>query len=184
MSVERKTFVVLGRISFPALFEPNISTNEQGDVKKMYEAQLIIQKDEPSLAPLQEHLAAMLKDKFGAKPAPSVKRGLRDGSEKPNLAGMSDDVAFLTARSKNKPPVVDQKKVGITDPDKVFGGCWVKLAVTPFAFDQGMNKGLSFALDAVQFIREDEHFGSVVDPDALFGEEDVPGATASNTSGW
>jgi len=186
MAVERKSFVVRGRLSFPALFEPRINTNEKGDVTKMYEAQLIIRKDEPSLVALQAQCDALLKDKHGAKVPPNVKRGLRDGSEKPNIAGMSDDVVFCTAKTKHKPPVVNRLKVGITDPEEVYGGAWIKMSVTPYYFDAEMNKGVSFALDAIQKIGDDEHFGNVADPDQLFEEEEefVPGPTAGASSGW
>lgn len=184
--VDRKTFVVLGRLSFPSIFTPRINTNEDtGTTSQAYEAQLIVQKDEPSLSPLAEHCAALLKDKHGAKIPGNVKRGIREGSEKPDLAGMSDDVVFFTAKSKHKPPVVGPKKIGITDPDEVYGGAWVRLAVTPYYFDKGLNKGVSFSLEAVQKVGDAEHFGSVADPDALFAEEDfIPGPTAGASGGW
>ena len=180
MAVERKTFVVKGRLSFPSVFTPRTNINEKGEATQAYEAQLIVQKDEPSLAAMQEHCALLLKDKHGAKIPPNIKRGLRDGSEKPNIAGMSDDVVFFTAKSKHKPPVVDNRKVGLTDPELVYGGCWVKLAVSPYYFDQPMNKGVSFSLEAVQKIGDDEHFGNVADPDALFEEEEE----VAGSSGW
>ena len=175
MAVERKTFVVKGRISFPSIFTPRVNVNEKGETTQAYEAQLIVRKDEPSLAAMEAQCAALLKDKHGAKIPPNIKRGLRDGSEKPNIAGMSDEVVFFTAKSKHKPPVVDNRKVGITDPELVYGGAWVKLAVTPYYFDQPMNKGVSFSLEAVQKIGDDEHFASIADPDALFSEEEEVG---------
>ena len=44
----------------------------------------------------------------------------------------------------------------ITDPDEVYAGAIVRASVTSFSYDVSGNKGVSFALNNVQKIRDGE----------------------------
>jgi hypothetical protein len=177
MSEARKTYTTpTGRLSFPAVFHPEPALEEGKDPR--FAATLILDKSE-DLSQLQAMIDQVILDKWGKKPPAGLKRPIRDGAEKPDTAGLGDKVWFFAARSARKPPVVDAHKVGITDEEKVYGGCYARLNVTPFAFDKGLSKGVALALNAVQIIRDGEPFASVVDVDEVFGEVDEAAG-----SGW
>lgn len=166
-----------GRLSFPALWTPDVQVDEQGNTKKEYVATVLIPKTE-DISELKQAIDALLKEHCPKGVPAGVKRGIRDGAEKPHVAGYGDGVWFLTARSKNRPPVVDNMKQPIEDEARAFGGTWCKLSVTPFWYDKGMSKGVSFALNAVQILGGGEPFATVVDVDTAFDEEADEGAAA------
>ncbi len=174
MSEARKTYTTpTGRLSFPAVFHPEPAMEEGKEPQ--YCATLIVPKDE-DLTPLRMMIEQVIKDKWGSKPPAGLKRPIRDGAEKPDTAGLGEGTLFFSARSKRKPPVVDAHKVGITDEARVYGGCYARLNVTPYAFDKPLSKGVALALNAVQIIRDGEPFASVVDVDSVFDEVNEAGA--------
>ena len=179
MSEARKNYTsTIGRLSFPSVFRPEPAMEEGKDPQ--YCATLIVEKADPGdLDTLRAMVEALIKEKWGNKPPSGLKRPIRDGAEKPDVAGLGDKVWFFAARTKRKPPVVDAHKVGITDESKVYGGCYARLNVTPFIYDMPLSKGVGLALNAVQIIRDGEPFASVVDVDSVFDEVDEAAG-----SGW
>lgn len=70
--------------------------------------------------------------------------------------GFDEGWFFVKASTLNPPAVVDQNRQPIIDPSKIYAGCWCRFAVNVFAWDNAAGAGLSFGLEAVQLIREDE----------------------------
>ena len=48
----------------------------------------------------------------------------------------------------------------VTDPDRFYAGCWARASVRAHAYDTKGNKGVSFYLNNLQFVGDDEPLGS------------------------
>ncbi len=177
------TSVVTGecRISFPSLFEKT-PTQKNGD-KLKYQATCVI----PNGADMSIYRKAM--DAALAKKGWTYATLNADLPIKPvdpaKFPGCEGGYTFRT-RSDTKPAVVDESVNQILDPAKIYGGCVVKFSLNCYAYDVNGNKGLSFGLEAVQFIRDGERFGGGVGYDNV-GKvfqpvERAPGAPAGETA--
>ena len=89
--------------------------------------------------------------KWGGKIPPNLKLPLRDGDvdrpDDPNYEGCY----FINASSKEKPGVVDRKRVPITDPLTVYSGCYVRASLNIYPFNTNGNRGIAAGLNNVQF---------------------------------
>jgi len=94
--------------------------------------------------------------KWGGKIPPNLKLPLRDGDvdrpDDPNY----EDCYFINASSKEKPGVVDRKRVPITDPLTVYSGCYVRASLNIYPFNTNGNRGIAAGLNNVQFWRDGE----------------------------
>ena len=84
-------------------------------------------------------------------------------------AGYETGGTFITAISDQKPPVVDQRLAPVVEKEKAASGFWAMVTIRPFAYDKGVNKGVSFGLQSVMIIAEDVVFsGGASNPNADF----------------
>lgn len=143
-------------LSFPHLFEPQAAP---GSTRETYNAMLIFPKG-TDLTTLKEAAKAAYAQAFpnGAKGARSP---LRDGNEKVEEWGeVFRDATYIRVSSQFKPAVVDRRKAFITDPERVFGGQFVRAVVHAYGYDVSGNKGVAFGFDAIQIIRDGEPLGT------------------------
>jgi hypothetical protein len=83
--------------------------------------------------------------------------------------GYPENSVFLTASSKKQPGVVapwpgeDGRPEPITDPNKVYPGSYIRGSIRAYAYDVRGNKGVTFNLNNVQFLRDGERLDSSVD---------------------
>lgn len=84
---------------------------------------------------------------------------------------------FIRTSSQRAPKIIDARKNEVTgdDIEKMFyAGCWVRAIVNPFDYSNAGNVGVSFGLQAVQFIRDDEPFSGGINAQEAF--DDLPDA--------
>ena len=62
---------------------------------------------------------------------------------------------YITPWTKKRPGIVDANRMEITVPDDVWAGQLVRATVSPFAYTQSGNTGISFALNNIQICRTD-----------------------------
>lgn len=106
-------------------------------------------------------------------------------------AHLSPKAVFMTfktgAEGKNgkanpRPRVVGKNpKEEITEPSKFYGGCWAKANVNAGAYERGGNFGVTFYLNAAQFVGEGEPFGGRPNVESAFEaipEDAAPGGAA------
>jgi len=86
---------------------------------------------------------------------------IRDQGEKEEYEGFEEGAFFFNCSSKKRPAVVDRKMQPITDPAEIYSGCWALVTVRPFWFKAPVKKGVSFGLQNVQKIADDERLGGV-----------------------
>jgi len=165
------------RASYPHIFEPTATMN--GDTR--YEISLIFSKSDPEqkafIVKLKKALEATAVEKWGEKsegkhPKRKIVGGARcpikdgdiwtkeDGTLYKEENPMLEGTWSITATNKKiRPGIVDQNTQPILDSNVIYGGCWVKAHITPFAWDNKNGKGLSLSLNHVQFAGDGEAFG-------------------------
>lgn len=102
---------------------------------------------------------------------PKLKTPFKDQGEMTKYEGYEAGGVFLTATAdQNKPRVFDARMLPITDEDRVYPGVWAIAIVRPFAYDKGVNRGVSFGLQAVMIVADDKQLGGGgIDPQTAFG---------------
>ena len=173
------TKVITGkcRASFVHIFEPQ-SIN--GSDPK-YSISLIIPKSDTKTitaiqAAIDEAVQNGITSKWGGKRPPNLKLPLRDGDvDRPDDEAYANSY-FINASSREKPGVVDRKRIPITDPLAVYSGCYVRASINCYPFNVNGNRGVGFGLSNLQFwsdgtpltsrVRAEDEF------DALDAEDD------------
>ena len=172
------TKVITGKVraSFVHVFEPQ-SVN--GSEPK-YSCSFIIPKsDTKTIAAIKAAIEQAKQDgvaKFGGKIPPNMKLPLRDGDidrpDDPNYA----DCYFVNANSKERPGLVDRRRIPITDPLELYSGCYVRASINFYAFNTNGNKGVAAGLGNIQKWAEGEPLNGRVraedEFDALDAEDD------------
>lgn len=109
--------------------------------------------------------------------------------------GFWNEGIFIRAIADRQPPIVDQRNAPITDENRAYSGAWAIVAIRAFTYDLAMSKGVSFGLQSVMIIADDQqlsggggnpaqdfagvNISSDVNPAAAFGT----GATAGQQGG-
>ena len=165
------------RLSYTHLFEP--SSNVPGQDKKYSTVLLIPKTEKLTIKKLRDAQQLALQEGktkvFGGKIPRVWKDTIHDGDEEADLEKNPEYAGcfYMSVSSKTQPVIVDRMKLPITDPMEVYSGCYARVVIRAFAFDQAGNKGVSFGLNAVQKLADGESFGAArVDPDAVFDDLD------------
>lgn len=159
------TKVVTGkvRLSYVHLFEP--FTNDP-DKKAQYSCVILIPKsDKTTIRRLKEAQQAALEDgkasKFGGKIPSNWKNTLHDGDEEADLERNPEyrGHLFMSVVSNTQPGIVDRNVQPILDSTEVYSGCYARVSINAFAFNQQGNKGVSFGLNHVQKWEDGDFLG-------------------------
>jgi len=169
------------RASFPTLFKPE--SYEGG--KEKYSVVMVFPKG-ADLGPFKAAARAAAAARWPAGLPANLRSPFRDGAEKGDLEGFGPDTVFITASTIRKPGVVDRQLNHIIEPEKFYAGCYARATVSAFAYDQRGNKGVSFGLHNVQFLRDGESLagGTKAEDDfeTVEGGEDMFGDDTGATS--
>lgn len=142
------------RIAWPALFTPQAMKGAAPDTAK-YQVTVLIPKD-ADISVLKTAAAEAANEKFGKKTT-GIRSPFRKTEEKESLAELAADFPYyITARSKDRPGVVGPNGKHVDDPEQVYSGRWAKASIQAFAYDSAGNKGVSFGLQNVQLLDNDD----------------------------
>lgn len=157
---ENPTKVVIGKVrfSYAQVFEPKAM--EEGGKAKYSVSILIPKKDKVTVAKVQKAIAAAaeagLSSKFMGK-MPKEFDTLKDGDDK------EDEVYaghfYLSAKSDNKPQVVDADLNHIIDADEFYSGCYGRASVNFYAYNFNGKKGIACGLNNLQKLEDGEPLG-------------------------
>lgn len=86
---------------------------------------------------------------------------------------------FAKASSLYPPGVVDQQRQVIITPDGFYSGCHARASINAFAYDTMGNQGVSFGLQNLQFVKDDEPFSGRTAPEDDFDELPDEGGAAA-----
>lgn len=146
------TKVITGkaRASFVHVFEPQSINGSE----PKYSCSLIIPKsDTQTVRAIQAAIEQAKQEgvaKFGGKIPSNLKLPLRDGDiDRPDDPSYADSY-FVNANSKEKPGVVDRKRLPITDPLELYSGCYVRASINFYPFNTNGNRGIAAGLGNIQ----------------------------------
>lgn len=161
------------RLSFPQLFEAKAAVINGVEQPPKYSTMLLFPKG-ADLTQLVQAAIGAANDEWGDKWKAKLPNGrvvgsgktlisfpFRDGEEKEDQGGFEPGAYFFNARSDTRPGLVDARAQPINDHGAIYGGVWALVTLRPFAFNVDVNKGISFGLQNVQKIADDEPLGSM-----------------------
>ena len=144
------------RASYAHIFQP---TNLPGQDNKYCVTMLFDkQKDKAAINALQKAAQDVVTAKW-PDPAkrPTIAHPFRDGdkemADKDGYAGMM----FIKASTKRMPPVFDEMGNPVTDPEKIYSGCYCKALVQAYVYTKPKT-GVTFSLQGIQFIKDGDPF--------------------------
>jgi len=167
------------RLSFPALFE---AQSFDGGAPKygcsaVWTPAKFTDKDKALWAEIQKAMDAesMQRFKKKVKDLPdNVKKGIRDGSEKADMAGYGEGTKFASLTTKMKPGTVLLDGTDGSAED-FYPGCWCRATVTVYSYDN-KGKGVAIGLMNIQKIKDGERLDSRTDAAEDFAGDEVDAA--------
>ena len=151
------------RVSYPAVFKP-VDFQGNGDLK--YAVTMLFDK-KCDLSIMRDAVEALIVEKFKDVKRKKLRLPFRDGNEEKEDIDGYKDVIFIRASSKTKPVIVDctEERNQIEDETEFYPGCYARATIIPFAYNQKGNKGVSFGLHNIQFLKDGEPFTNRGNPD-------------------
>lgn len=171
------------RVSYPQVFAP-----KRNDLngKDEYSLVMLFDKD-ADLSKLKAAAKAVMVEKFGAdqsKWPKSYRSPFRDQGEREKDGKMPDGYVagntFITAKSTNKPGLVDASVQAIIEPSAFYAGCYARATLRPYWYDNKGNKGIAFGLQNIQKLREGESLSGRVSAEAEFSPVEGAGAGSND----
>lgn len=165
-------FVGPVRASYPHVFKPYTST-ENGTTKSRYGIVGLMPKGaeyRQAKDLIRDHITGMIRENLKQKDIPADRKFLRDGDQagKEEYEGMfsisaGDPDRRPQVRDKYRDPKTKKPKIlkPGEDDDRIYAGCWVNILIRPWAQNsQQWGRRINAALVAVQFVDDDEAFGT------------------------
>ena len=161
---------------------------EKDELADKYTCRILVPKNSPQIEDIKKCIAAACAagaDRLGGRQVPWTEV-LHDGDAKKNADGQSvhPDFYYLNAKSSNKPGVVKinptgvgGKTMAITDESEFYSGCYGWADVGFFAFNQGVNRGISVGLNNVlktggeDGLGNGQYMGGRSSAESVFGAE-------------
>ena len=146
------------RLSFPSLFKTEVYAGE--DTGKYAATFLIPKSDTKTVTAIEQACKAALVEKYGEGKIPKgFKMPLVDGDDK-EYQGYQDHV-YIKANTKKRPTLVNRDKTPIAEEDNIlYGGCYVNASIDVWVMDNSYGKKVLASLNAIQFVKDGEAFGS------------------------
>lgn len=157
------------RVAFPSVFRPkynDLSGKDEYSVVALF-------KKGVDISNLKKAAQAAVIKKWGEnknKWPKNLKSPFRDQGDRVKIdeetgkeflpQGYEAGAIYLNLKSQQRPGVVAQNKDEIIDESEFYGGCWARASVNAFAYDKKGNKGVSFGLNNLQKLKDDDAFGN------------------------
>lgn len=171
------------RCAFVHVMAPHKRKQKEGEdvIEPKYEIVMLVPKDGADIKPFRKAVNAMgrefFKDRWDNEvfrkrirtpivDGDEVNEGLEAEGKEP-YDGHADHWV-VRCSSKSQPFVVDEDVRQISDAKKIYSGCWVRVNINAYAYDN-KSKGIAFGLNMVQFVKDDTPFGGARrDPKEVF----------------
>jgi hypothetical protein len=170
-------------VSFPNKFEARKgfeNSEPKFGLTAVFDPSKFSQKDKALWKTMQALADEVSMDAF-KKPikllGPDFKKPLRDGAEKPELAGFGEGKRFCSLTTNRKPGLVVRDKdtgelLDITDPNDFYPGCYAKAKVTCYAY-KNVGKGVAFGLQNVMKVADGPRLDGRADAKKDFADEEI-----------
>lgn len=155
------------RVSFPHVFEATVA---QGADKAKYSISSLFPPT-ADIALLKQAAAAAVREKWGADVPARMKNPFLK-AEDYEYEGYEQGWVLIRSSSLQKPGLIDQVKKPIITSADFYPGCWARATLRAFTYDTSGNKGVSFGLQNIQKVADDESMGGRSKPEEDFGAVD------------
>lgn len=155
------------RLSYPFLFKPQESKNDDGTTTLKYGATLILDKKEhkAQIAKIRAAIKDKIDEHFNGNE--KIVKGvcLRDGAERVNddgtyKDGFGEEVMFVSASNKNRPQVINRNRSPLTAEDGViYAGCYVNAVISLWHQQNKHGRRVNANILAIQFVKDGDPFG-------------------------
>ncbi len=147
------------RASFPHLFEPYrfpTGSNFSADEKSKYSVIMAFDKETAGIQWLREKVALLAKEIWPTGWPEGARSPVKDGDKD----GLEDRAGcwIVDAHSYTRPGVIDKNKEAIIDPERIYGGCYLRATITLAGYTS-LGGGVTVFLNNVQFVADGERFG-------------------------
>lgn len=143
----------LARIHLVHLLQPR----QQKDGSYKYSTRLLFDKS-ADLTALKKAAQEAATQKWGDKIPKDLRSPFRDQGSK-DITGYVPGAVFITAKSKNKPGLINSKGQDIINPDDLYPGCYVMAEIAAGTYDADGNRGVTFYLNHVMKVKDGERLG-------------------------
>lgn len=148
---------------FRASYSNVLKPKAFGDQEPKYSVVMLFSK-KTDISALKKAANAAITEKWGSdktKWPKGLRTPFRDGDTEKDSAEYKGHT-FVAASSKKAPGVVDQRLNEIMSDantsDGFYSGCYARATLIAFAYDTNGNRGVSFALQNVQKLRDGKPF--------------------------
>ena len=148
------------RLSYVHVFEPY---SNNGGTPKYSLCAIVPKSDTKTLAKIEAAIkAATLRGKserWNGKIPTNLKTPLHDGDmDRPDDPACANSYYF-NCSSKKRPGVVDRDVNAILDPEEVYSGCYGRVSVNFYPYDNSGNRGIGVGLNHVQKLSDGTPLG-------------------------
>ena len=166
------------RAAFISVFRATAMKNADGTTSKPKYSIRAAFPPTAKLEALKKEAETAAKDKWGDKIPKTLRSPFRLNEElETPIVGIGDDwvVMSFSANEDRRPGIVDAELQAVIDDTDIYSGAWFRAQVRAFAYDTAGNKGVSFGLQNVQKLRDDDPLGNGRIPASkAFDPVDVP----------
>lgn len=181
MAIVGEVVLKRARLSFPKIWKKEAATD---DAEPKFGASFLMDPTTPegkqNIRACKQAIEEVMLEKFKRKVTLKPGReGMRSGDDEISDKTGEPYVGYegmmvVTAKNKNKFPIVDRRKRPVSEEDDViYAGCYVNAVIRFYAIE-GKEKGgngIFASLEALQFAADGEAFGgSTVDVDDYFDD--------------
>lgn len=160
-----KTKVITGRcrLSYVHVFEPFSADPDQPE--KYSVVVMVPKSDTATLKKLKAAQKAALENgvssKFGGRLPKEWHSTIKDGDDEDVLEKNPEYEGYwvFSASAKTKPGIVDRAKNEIEDSTEVYSGCFARVSLNAFPYNNKGNKGVSFGLNHIQKLADGDYLG-------------------------
>ena len=166
------------RAAFISVFRATAMKNADGTTSKPKYSIRACFPPTAKLDTLKKEAEAAAREKWGDKIPKTLRSPFRLNEElEAPIVGIGDDwtIMSFSANEDRRPGIVDAKLQDVIDDTDIYSGAWFRAQVRAFAYDTAGNKGVSFGLQNVQKLRDDDPLGNGRIPASkAFEPVDVP----------
>lgn len=177
------------RLSYCHVWQPQTPQNG-GDPK--YSVTILIPKSDAATVnalfqEMEQAKQAGVANVWGGTLPPIVKTPLYDGDGvRPSGEAFGPECKghmVITASSKSQPQVVDLNVQPILNQAEVYSGCYGRVSLNFFAYNQAGNRGIGCGLNCIQKIADGDPLSGGVSAQEAFGGNNVYAAGATSQMG-
>lgn len=172
-----------GETVWPAVFKP-APPMQEGKDPQFQNTVMWPKSDDDEWDDVRDVILEVATAKFGKKAEAMLKKGqlrspIRDGddTDQDYLEGHF----YLTARSSDRPEVVDEDVEDIINTKDFYGGCQSRMDCYFFAYDKAGNRGVAAILNSVQKTGDGERKGGRRNASDAFDKVEKKGKAAKSS---